>query len=398
MLFLVFSAVLGTKTEDQRRQSPFLLPESVLEESHDAIKSLLIQQALVDQKYDECTPRLDEPFEEVRNPSGVLHRFRLDKRIARGSNTLVFYMNQEDAGTTARIVKYQSNCFELESIQALLRDFWFLRIVEPLDVALRAFFLSPPAKFPLEVSEKSDFRMTFEEREECAARPESNVRFMVMEKGKYPLRKFLDYLHEKNDEPFRFKQAFKVGRALVENLQVLHNHGIVHGDIHMGNAVMSKDNFVRLIDFGAAFFEKERELLPAVQRENMTDTNCLHSHWNYEGYRKSMRDDVYRSMLVVALLANGPELYSQVCKSESPTPLERYHWKRFGFIFDGLDGTDIIERTFPKFTPEKKKLLRDRLENILKAARAPENVWTMPDYGSIIADLDFVLENIQLSD
>jgi serine/threonine-protein kinase len=53
---------------------------------------------------------------------------------------------------------------------------------------------------------------------------------------------------------FSKQEIYKIGSRLLELIEVLHNHNIIHRDIRVPNVILKDDNRLALIDFGLARF------------------------------------------------------------------------------------------------------------------------------------------------
>ena len=342
------------------------------------------------------TPFLLENFELVSLRPGSIAKVYLERNIWVGPDSSIFTLLDPGPSTlpSEAIVKYQTNCRYVseDPIHPLVREYLMLKYVENIDIALKAYFLSPPARFPKSVTTKTFFNMPEERWNKCMADPRVNVRYMVMERGSISLFQMMKSLESHGDEQHRFRSAIKMGYSVLRHVYNLHQNDMVHGDIHLDNAVLNKDGRVRLIDFGLAFFEEEKINTPDIIRGNMTYVHCLFSHWNMEGYRLAFRDDAFKTLMMTALLLNGPSLMTTLCGKENPMPeLEAFQWRRDKFIFGGIEEIDVVERAFPEWSEELKSEVRNRLKNVLATARSVKSVGDKPDIMSMLNDLNFIL-------
>lgn len=85
-----------------------------------------------------------------------------------------------------------------------------------------------------------------------------NVRdFFSAKNTAYIVMEFLDgkslkkYLDEKGGK-LPYQEVFNLARPIMESLVIVHKTGLVHRDISPDNIIITKGNFVKLIDFGAA--------------------------------------------------------------------------------------------------------------------------------------------------
>jgi hypothetical protein len=309
-----------------------------------------------------------------------------------------------------RVIKWQSTCAQDSHVIVpdILRDYWFARIAGSLGVSQQVYYLSPPAKFPKFVPPKMSFAMSETDWATCAEDFKSSVRFMIMERIQFTVADMIDRTKKAVDmmpdilvgHDVRFQTALVMASSIVKKLKTLHNHEnpIVHGDVHMGNiairnyhgsAVPSEDNFV-FIDFGKAFFNEEFDGKPA--KGDFWGPTCMYSSFNYNGFRSSFRDDVYRALLTTAFLMNDGRTLRVACaqRQEAGT-ISSFHG--IEFIFDPPTGNrDIVKLAFPRIAADKKARIRSHLGEALRLARAVPTVNDKPDYDGITGALESALE------
>ena len=117
-------------------------------------------------------------------------------------------------------------------------------------------------------------------------------------------------------------EARSVAYQAISMLRIVHEHGIVHGDVHGGNFVFSDIKKIHLVDFGRSTEWLDPRtglhmtLLDARLKEQLEKTNLLNADiaFNYiylsvfelEHYPRSRRDDLYRlAELLCNLLEPG---------------------------------------------------------------------------------------------
>ena len=209
------------------------------------------------------------------------------------------------------------------------------------------------------------------------------MRYMVMEKGLGTLNSVGTGLF-RGDQPLL--NAVYVMIKVIEGLSVLHAQGIVHGDVHPVNVLVIETDpvDVRLIGFGASFFQEERSREPDFHRPSNSRFYSMLSHWTIQGYRNSFRDDVYRALWIGAMVMQGPGL-SEYCDSlQSSGPSELVGFKERQFIFSYPGNTIDILRTVP---PADESAVRAHLQNALDLARSVQEVQGHPPYDLILDEL-----------
>jgi serine/threonine protein kinase len=273
-----------------------------------------------------------------------------------------------------------------------VRDYIFLKHIEELDISPKVEFLSLPIKFTVDPNtDKTDFKMMEEERNECAADPESSLRFMVMQAADMSVETCVRRL-ENRGITVTMRQAVNFMKATIEAIWKLHSKNIVHGDIHFGNIVFMPaeseggSRRVGLIDFGTASFLSELELLEDLTREPFTYNHCFQSHWNIAGYRFSFRDDIFKAILAGAMYLNGSD-FVRFCQAADIDTM--YEFKSEGFLFNFPDHPDAIEPI--SASDSARESIRTHLSNVLRLIRGVESLDARPPYREILDQLDQVL-------
>jgi hypothetical protein len=353
------------------------------------IEQLVSEELRKDESKQASLPILERDYELVQEGPNRYTEVFLAERMWRGPDVTVFATQSSQT-----VVKYQTDSRYImgEKIHPLVREFVILKHIEPLKISLQAYFLSRPVIWsPLVVSKKTDFDLDPEDRH-----PNSKVRYMIMERGEMTLFQYMKLLDLNEDKAFRFRSALKAGVQLLKHLRVLHDAGIVHGDIHLANVVLNHNGEVKLIDFGLAFFAEEMDNTPDRINNPMSWNHCYLSHWNIEGFRFGFRDDVFKTIMIVANLMNGYEYFEKLCKTQpGPSAQEAFEFRKSKFIFGGVEGEeDIVAKVFPHWSAELRADVDARLRNALATARAPETVRDKAEIDSIIADFDFIYQAI----
>ena len=202
------------------------------------------------------------------------------------------------------VFKYQVDCFDVDPdrVHPLLKDFSFLKRLSGLSVAPEAYELSAPVPMPLKRTVKTAFTMDATSRFNCVQQG-GLVRFMMLQKVGTSVH---IYRSEMPGGIVPFTKAIKHAIDMIDLIRTLHDDGgVVHGDIHGGNICFAdgpvSGNPMRIIDFGrASFVATEADELMDQVRTPYTWNDVLHSHWNIRGLRESRRDDVFKTLMIVA--------------------------------------------------------------------------------------------------
>lgn len=146
-----------------------------------------------------------------------------------------------------------------------------------------------------------------------------------------------------SNPPFSSEQVARVAVQSIRALQAVHAHGILHGDVHLGNILVSGSG-VRLIDFGrsAAFVKLDGSRDHVEFVEKALDSFWVPAYlspWELDGSPLSRRDDMYRlSELLYWLTDQSLPLHRQ--SATRPTPSVLAERKR-NF---SMPGKDLLNR------------------------------------------------------
>jgi serine/threonine protein kinase len=280
-------------------------------------------------------------FEEVPPwvfPEGqfVPHRHQL-------ASTSVSTVFELESPNTCFVVKYHGFCKNLdEPVDATLRESYFGELINGLSPGLvpRVMYFSaavPGARMG-EASPKLPTGMDLK----CGhSGIDRVVRFMVMERVGLDLYDLVDIRGKVG-----FFDAIRLGIETFQNLEKLHDIDIQHGDIHAGNiafrdigldlatASLAVQPLV-LIDFGRAKIGLE----DADQTDYGDFVYCsgLLSPWESRIHTPSYRDDVFRVMLVLAVMIHGknhPNVQEMICgPNREPDRVAQYMRLKLEVIF-----------------------------------------------------------------
>ena len=350
-------------------------------------RQLAIDQVRIDEANRNSVPRLESPLEAVPVSGGGLDSYFIGDSIATGTESKVFLLKDRPN----MVIKYQSNCFDgrLE-IHPLLRDYWFQARLAGQNISAEVYFVSPPIKFEIHRSVKTDFKLALDSRIQCAALPDASIRYMIMEKAWMSASDWLDR-YEVAGKWTPFRDTIGILQTAVSGLQRMHDQGIIHGDVHHGNVAFFVRNGVRsqgFIDFGRAFFAEETAGTPEVADGARYGYECLHSVYAMHGARSSFRDDVFGAVLMTGILLNGIG-YLDHCNSLEANPVAMLQFKKEEFMFTYPGGADRVEML--NVSTDDKAAIRADLGVILDAARSVTQVDARPQYAVILAATDRIL-------
>lgn len=347
--------------------------EAYLRSLDDRTRALLVEQIADDYRNVDSIPDLTTYTEYIQISSVLNGQITLGPLVSRQKFSVLYAIQ----GYPNLLIKYQVNCEDFDSIHPLLRDYWFQKLLEGTGIATRVFTISPPATFSLERTSKTDFLLSGSSRLACAGNPHAEVRYMIVERAAVSLSRL--------SLPTDLASAFKITREVVRKLKVLHSHGIVHGDIHAGNIVLSDiDSLdsVTFIDFGRSFFLAEKIGKREKLRLGLSHVHILYSPFELRGFRPSYRDDVFGAITALAFLLNGMDWY-KYCESLPGRTLMKF--KNKDFMFSIPRKLSPIERSdFPR--PVRLEIYLGLLQ-ILGQARSVHAINAHPNYDIIIEHL-----------
>jgi serine/threonine protein kinase len=320
-------------------------------------------------------PNLFSPYEDVELPEVGVQRLHIGDLVHRTTQATLFHVKDHED----KLIRYEVNCVE-NSAYSLSRHYWFLNTLRSLSVAPIPLYLSPSTALPLAVSPKTDFLMDQRIREMCFRR-RAPVRFMVMSAEGYSLDAWIDGQSSRRIE---FEWALRTLRQLIKILEVIHTRGIVHGDIHAGNVVAKKlSQGIKLIDFERA--KLKSEIVATPRREPLSYFHVTHSPFELMGFHSSMRDDVFRAVLLGAHMIGGDAWFKHYDSITNAQAM--YQFKAEEFLFDAGDFN--LAQLFPSGVVPVE--VRQNLEAILALVRDAPGVMSVPNYAGIIEHIDAIL-------
>ena len=287
---------------------------NVIDEWPFQLRKLYDEQLAADIKFQpRATPYLIYDSEVVVSNDLNVVRIKLGDVISQKFDAMIFRVANEE-----RVIKYQCNCNHLKApIYDIHRDYWFQNEAGDIAISPRVYFLSPPAKFRRFRTPKTDFEsekhgaMSRKTYESCAADPNSQIRFMVM-----------DLIYKSVDILVRDGEAsplsgLQMAISLIPKLKALHAKGIIHGDVHEGNIVILRKK--DLDDFGLIDYGKAAYISEVVLTTDNRPYEPFCSASGGKGIEMSYRDDVAKTLATAAFLVTKVH-YGWKCGTRPKTP------------------------------------------------------------------------------
>jgi hypothetical protein len=363
---------------------PLYTPYDFTEEQYGAMRPKLAHLArgrvLFDNTFGKIlAPLLQESYDKLLvSEDGTTHRLSLGPRIAQTAHSTVFSVH----GEPNLAIKYQVDCVGWGEVHPLLRDSWFLSKLEQTMLVPEVYYVSPPTPYRGFEGPKTAFTMSAADLRTCIDERKP-IRFMVMQKIKFNLY----HMSKGMLGADRFRMAIEFMQFAVNGLSVIHDAGVVHGDVHPGNIGWLESNRLVFFDFGLAFHLEETVGLPDRERDRLSYVHGLHSVWELEGFRPSFRDDVFKAIMVGAFLMNG-DPFMEHCMSLEQNGEAMLQFKSVDFMFEVPGGGDVLQHM--QLSRRRKIAIRAHLQTILDTARSVHDVNDRPDYPAIIAQLEAI--------
>lgn len=274
------------------------------------------------------------------------------------------------------IIKYQSDCGSLRKLHPAFLNHHFQGLAAAAGLAPRVGFLSPGMIVLPGSSAKFPFDATPAQLLNCH-NAGGSIRLLEMDKAG---RSLWNYGRKKT-----VLVAARLGIRMITLVKRLHEDaGIVHGDIHNGNFLFSTDNEddpLMLIDFERSGYADQ--LVDSRVIYNLK-VHYMHSPWEALGYRRSRRDDVYRTVYSIAQIMQDSAWLNFEQHQVATDAAASIVRKRTEFIF-ASPSFDPIERM--RATKVIKTRVRELLWDVLHAARSPKTPNDRPRYEDILEAL-----------
>jgi serine/threonine protein kinase len=206
----------------------------------------------------------------------------------------------------------------------LVREYTILSALKTSGVVPQAYYLSGPLQLPTSsacpriVPGRFDIPEEYKKCQELG----TEVRFLVQEKVGPTVDRYIKHLERKLDGSSEndlrlLRAAITIARKTFYMVQRLHLYGIVHGDIHGSNIAftdvdvdfdtvdITHSSFV-MIDFGLAVYFPDDYGSSTISPPGNELRDWLLSPWQLLNYRKGRRDDIIRTVdLVATFLTRG---------------------------------------------------------------------------------------------
>ncbi len=207
---------------------------------------------------------------------------------------------------TGLLVIYRAFCSSPEhSIHTAVVDYWFLAHLRETGLVPQVYQVSAPLNGAEVFGQDGKVGV-----ESCSISPRKypEVRYIIMEKVN---GQSLNMMIEKRT--FTLVELVGFTIQMIETLQTLHSHNVVHGDAHYGNFLFDEHSlqFMKLIDFERAHIFNKQEILAMAKPCEMDDASPnlkrerWYSPWETRGCVISFRDDIHRVFLSLAALMHG---------------------------------------------------------------------------------------------
>lgn len=192
------------------------------------------------------------------------------------------------------------------------------------------------------------------------------------------------------------EEAFPIVEGIGHALSYAHKKGIVHSDLKPGNAFLTKDNIVKVFDFGIARAAKhtgpdqgETTLFDAGTLGALTPAYA--SLEMLEGVDPDPRDDIYALACIAYELLAGKHPFNKVAankardKGLTPAPiknLSRGQWKGLlqGLAFDRNARSPSVDAFLASLRPSKYKKAIVAASAVGAVLLIGVGVATVPDY------------------
>jgi hypothetical protein len=348
------------------------------------------REILTDQfAMDDVENSIPNIYDDHREKISKIGELFLRKNIYYGMFSSVFELADSTGRPTPYIIKYEWNCDDFgANVHPLIRDYKFGTEASQIGISPKPIAISAPAKFKGLKTRKTNFHLTFEDIKWCTSF-QSNLRYIVMEKVEGISAKDM----RDRDCPNKICDMFRslsITYYTLLGLEELHNAGIVHGDIHWGNIMFefTKDRRIvlnydtendkviglKFVDFGRSSRLGNHPAEPIYPfGEHL---HYMFSHWQIAGYAWSARDDVYKTLVMLASLINDfDEFFEHQNSFEKASGSDLFEWKSNGFIFQ-VPGAkyDPFEKLSAILTQEKISIIRKNLQIVLDLVRSLDDI------------------------
>lgn len=129
----------------------------------------------------------------------------------------------------------------------------------------------------------------------------------------------LEDLFDKCNRQFSLKTTIQIAIQMINRIQVLHNHSIIHRDIKPDNFIIGSNNLLYLIDFGLSKLYRDKIThthIPYREDKRMIGTPRYASLNTHLGIEQSRRDDLEAIGYIIVYFLKG-ELPWQGLKAQN---------------------------------------------------------------------------------
>lgn len=289
-------------------------------------------------------------------------------------------------------IKYRINCDNPTGVHPLLRDFVLRETLGGTYAVQRVLYITGARELGDSLltwnSRKISFLMSAPLLRSCVETGGTALRYLVSEAASdNVLDRVNRFFASGNSISFAVGMDFL--KLMITQLNELHARGIIHGNINPKNIVKVSDgDRLVLTNFDYGFFEDEIEADPPAPRRDL----CFDSHWRLSGHQRGFRDDLMGVMLVAAFVIHGPAFIHN-CNAMSQDELISF--KSEGRLFS-LPQAGIVQAPWVRDDTsyfrdpesgglhwEKKSLIDDHLERIMRRVRCLVHPSSFPDYAAI---------------
>ena len=300
----------------------------------DDMQQRLQGQLIMDEISDEYTPKTTlVDFMSLKERT-IIGNVTLSKIFSVSETSVIFEMDE----FPHLIIKYQMECDDAgTNVHPLLRDAWYGELASLHDFSPGVIAVSPPAVLCPELKGKCAFQIAPETYIDCNR---GTVRYMIVAKS------FGRTLHQVRGDPLYalpngslgFRNSLTMGIRMLELLERLNNEtGLIHGDIHAGNVMVTGasgnktsgfDFSLELIDFGMA---------AKVANTTLPNTRIypvkywyhrLCTPWQILGFAWGRRDDIMKTLYTIYDLMHPQGKYSRFAQElMNRVDHALIHWK-----------------------------------------------------------------------
>ena len=356
------------------------MEEAVLARMSPGMRLITKQQMEKDEREKDWCPLIYYK-DEFPIISGVRQRLVLGHRIGAYQFSTLFLAASE---SHQYVVKYQSDCETPQEVHPLLREFWFLQGLNHTDIATKVYYISPAVRWTGPITAKTAFTMADSKRRACLN--VASVRYLVMATG---FSSLAHMMRKPNRPAVTFASAIYVMETLVGKIERMHALGVIHGDIHPGNVMLTRmfSWEASLMNFGSAMFAHEQVKRPMFMHQPWSHVNRFLTHWNVQGFRFSFRDDVLRALEIGAFLMNG-EKYTEYMERLEQRPQDLFEFKKSALIFTWPGGQDVLGGLGA--SNSQRSMIFGHLARALEIARSVDQLDGIPNYAGILTELRHV--------